>query len=159
MKFYLLLMTALLTAAACSDDSSDTNDSAQTDIYLDQVKYVLQEVRSIEKEIALAVPADSVTADVIAPLVEQRFRPKLADLSKQADALQPSNPDLQLIFTHFGVERVKVMRPVFAQIVWDLNIRVPSADGCDYKTLRYIRRSPCVPEYGLHTTGHRPPRF
>lgn len=88
-------MTALLTAAACSDDSSDTNDSAQTDIYLDQVKYVLQEVRSIEKEIALAVPADSVTADVIAPLVEQRFRPKLADLSKQADALQPSNPDLQ----------------------------------------------------------------
>ena len=64
-----------------------------------------------------------------------------------------------LIFTRFGGERVKVMRPVFAQIVRDLNSRVPSADGCDYKTLQCIRRLPSVPEYGSHTTGHRPPRF
>ena len=95
MKFYLLVLTALLVAASCSENKVEANDSAQIDTYLDQVKYVLQEVRSIEKEIALAVPADSVTADVIAPLVEQRFRPKLADLSKQADALKPNHPDLQ----------------------------------------------------------------
>ena len=64
-----------------------------------------------------------------------------------------------LIFTRFGGERIKVMRPVFAQIVRGLNTQVPSADVCDYKTLRCIRRSPSLPEYGSHTTGHRPPRF
>lgn len=95
MTFYGLVLTAFLAAAGCSEKSSEKNDSAQIDTYLDQVKYVLQEVRSMEKEIALAVPTDSVSAEVIAPLIEQRFRPKLADLSKQADALKPSHPDLQ----------------------------------------------------------------
>ena len=81
---------------------------------------------------------------------------RFAELDRRlaADARQ-----VELIFTRFGGERVKVMRPVFAQIVWDLNSRVPSADGCDYKTLQCIRRLPSVPEYGSHTTGHRPPRF
>mgnify|MGYP007096685538 CR=1 FL=1 len=95
MKFYALVLTMLLAIAGCGEESNNTNDSAQIDTYLDQVKYVLQEVRSIEKEIALAVPTDSVAAEVIAPLVEQRFRPKLADLSKQTDALKPTHPDLQ----------------------------------------------------------------
>ena len=88
MKFYALVLTMLLAIAGCGEESNNTNDSAQIDTYLDQVKYVLQEVRSIEKEIALAVPTDSVAAEVIAPLVEQRFRPKLADLSKQTDGDQ-----------------------------------------------------------------------
>ncbi|MFT5088968.1 MAG: hypothetical protein ACI906_000912 [Candidatus Latescibacterota bacterium] len=95
LTFYLLVLTTLLAVASCSEKSSEKSDSAQIDTYLDQVKYVLQEVRSMEKEIALAVPADSVTAEVIAPLIGQRFRPKLADLSKQTEALKPSHPDLQ----------------------------------------------------------------
>ena len=86
MTFYLLVLTTLLAVASCSEKSSEKSDSAQIDTYLDQVKYVLQEVRSMEKEI---------TAEVIAPLIGQRFRPKLADLSKQTEALKPSHPDLQ----------------------------------------------------------------
>ena len=113
------------------------------------------------------VPRSTVLTSEEEALIVAFRRHTLLPLDDCLYALQAPLPHLTrsalhrclLIFTHFGVERVKVMRPVFAQIVRDLNIRVPSGDGCDYKTLRYIRRSPCVPEYGLHTTGHRPPRF
>jgi hypothetical protein len=89
-----VLVAALFLTSACSDEKSGENSEVvQVDAYLDQVKYLLQEVRSMEREIARAVPADSVAIEVIAPLISERFRPKLQQLIAQADALE-TTPDL-----------------------------------------------------------------
>ena len=89
-----VLVAALFLTSACSDEKSGENSEVvQVDAYLDQVKYLLQEVRSMEREIARAVPADSVAIEVIAPLISERFRPKLQQLIAQADALE-TIPDL-----------------------------------------------------------------
>ena len=71
----------------------------QVDAYLTHLKPLLQEVRSLDVDIARAVPADSIAADVIVPLIEQRFRPKLIELADKAQKIAPV-PALATVHNH-----------------------------------------------------------
>ena len=50
-------------------------------------------------EIARAVTADSVSSDVIVPLIESRFRPKLIALSNKVQEIAPA-PELATVHNH-----------------------------------------------------------
>ncbi len=90
-----ILITLLFALGCASEDAVDGDDAVQAVRYLDQVGDIVQSMRSLEVDIRRAVPADSIDIEVIYPLVEQRFRPKVAELAEQADALQPTLADLQ----------------------------------------------------------------
>ena len=60
--------------------------------YLEKIKDILQEVRVLDQQIAQAVPADSVQAEVIVPLIEARFRPVLATLYERAQKIEHGQP-------------------------------------------------------------------
>ncbi len=94
MKF-LISITLLLALGCANEDATEGNDAERAVRYLDEVGVIIQSVRSLEVDIERAVPTDSVDIEVIYPLVEQRFRPLVAQLAEQAAALQPTLTDLQ----------------------------------------------------------------
>ena len=103
------MLKTLLGALACSllflgcgnsaKEEAPPANTEQIDAYLDQLKPLLQKVRSLDVEIARAVPTDSVSADVIVPLIEARFRPKLLELSAQVQKIAPA-PELTTAHNH-----------------------------------------------------------
>lgn len=94
MKF-LISITLLLALGCANEDATEGNDAERAVRYLDEVGVIIQSVRSLEVDIERAVPTDSVDIEVIYPLVEQRFRPLVAQLAEQAAAQQPTLTDLQ----------------------------------------------------------------
>lgn len=103
------MLTKILGALVCCilvlgcDETTEEEGPRTTtraiDAYLDHLKPLLQELRSLDVEIARAVPADSVSSDVIVPLIESRFRPKLIELSSQVQAIAPT-PELVTAHKH-----------------------------------------------------------
>lgn len=102
------MLKNLLIALACgllflgcgnTTEQDPPANTGQIDAYLDHLKPLLQEVRSLDVEIARAVPTDSISADVIVPLIESRFRPKLIELSAQVQEIAPA-PELTAAHNH-----------------------------------------------------------
>lgn len=98
----------LLLAALVSCGHGPGEDAAQTRAYMAGLGTVLQRLRATEAQIAAAVPADSVRADAILPLIEGRFLPALRGLRTMADGLHPTAR----------------LQPVHAQLVAYLGLRV-----------------------------------
>ena len=103
------MLKTLVVALACGwvclgcggapEDGDQPAAADQIDAYLAHLKPLLQEVRSLDVEIARAVPSDSIAADVIVPLIEQRFRPKLIELADQVQRIAPA-PALATVHNH-----------------------------------------------------------
>lgn len=99
----------LLAALACGwiclgcggapEDESQPAVAGQIDAYLTHIKPLLQEVRALDVEIARAVPTDSIASDVIVPLIEQRFRPKLIELMDGVQKIS-ATPELATLHNH-----------------------------------------------------------
>lgn len=88
----LAVLALCLLGLGCgelSEKEAPHTTAGDVDAYLDHLKPLLQELRSLDVEIARAVPADSVSSDVIVPLIESRFRPKLIELSGQVQEVAP----------------------------------------------------------------------
>ena len=91
-----------LLALGCGESTKEEAPRTTADAinaYLDHLKPLLQELRSLDVEIARAVPADSISSDVIVPLIESRFRPKLIALSTQVQEIAPA-PELATAHKH-----------------------------------------------------------
>jgi hypothetical protein len=99
---FLGAMGCCLIALGCGEtteeDTPHTNAGA-IDAGLDHLKPLLQELRSLDIDIARAVPADSVSSDVIVPLIKSRFRPKLIALSNRVQEIVPA-PELATVHIH-----------------------------------------------------------
>jgi hypothetical protein len=96
------MLGCCLLVWGCGDQRSEGGaDIGEINTYLDRLKPILQELRSLDVEIARAVPADSISSDVIVPLIESRFRPKLLALQAQARQI---NPTPELATTHKYLE-------------------------------------------------------
>ena len=99
---FLGAMGCCLIALGCgetTEEEAPRTNAGAIDAYLGHLKPLLQELRSLDMEIAHAVPADSVSADVIVPLIESHFRPKLIALSNKVQEIAPA-PELATVHKH-----------------------------------------------------------
>ena len=80
-------LTTALLLGSCGDTQTEYGPRTATHEYLSEVKSILQELRVLEHHIGQAVPQDTVAAEVILPLIENRFRPKLQTLDQRARQL------------------------------------------------------------------------
>ena len=109
MKGLKHVLTKLLGAMGCclvalgcgqtTEEEAPRTTAGAIDAYLGHLKPLLQELRSLDVEIAHAVPADSVSSDVIVPLIESHFRPKLIALSNKVQEIAPA-PELATVHKH-----------------------------------------------------------
>lgn len=81
-----LLLIACM-AVGCGERQSEYGEPEAVQAYLGGIRGVLQELRGLDQEIAAAVSADTMDADVIVPLIEERFRPALAGIQQRASGL------------------------------------------------------------------------
>ena len=102
MKKTAAVLCCCLWALGCGE-STDANDPPSTldivDDYLEDLKPLLQGLRALDEDIARAVPGDSVSSDVIVPLIEARFRPKLIEFAAQVQDPAPA-PELTTVHKH-----------------------------------------------------------
>ena len=99
---FLGAMGCCLIALGCGEITEEEvprTTAGAIDAYLGHLKPLLQELRSLDMEIARAVPADSVSSDVIVPLIESRFHPKLIALSNKVQEITPA-PELATVHKH-----------------------------------------------------------
>lgn len=82
------MLLALLLLPSCGEKQTEYGPAGEVRIYLDELKDILQQLRSLEQQIGQAVPADTIAIEVLAPLIQTRFRPALADLHDRALQLQ-----------------------------------------------------------------------
>jgi len=82
-----LFLLCFLLLACGESRQSEYGPVPEVVDYLDEIKDILQEIRVLDEQIAQAVPADSVQAEVIVPLIEERFRPTLATLHERAQQI------------------------------------------------------------------------
>jgi hypothetical protein len=79
-----MLLLGLGLLACGQGRQTEYGPTALVSTYLETVRPLLQEVRALDVRIARAVPADSVDAQLIAPLIEEDFRPRLVSLHERA---------------------------------------------------------------------------
>lgn len=99
---FLGAMGCCLIALGCgeiTEEEAPRTTAGAIAPYLDHLKPLLQELRSLDMEIARAVPADSISSDVIVPLIESRFHPKLIALSNKVQEITPA-PELATVHKH-----------------------------------------------------------
>ena len=82
------ILLFLLLLPSCGEKQTEYGPAGDVRVYLDELKDILQQLRSLEQQIGRAVPADTVAIEVIAPLIQTRFRPALTDLRDRALQLQ-----------------------------------------------------------------------
>ena len=82
------MLLTLLLLPSCGEKQTEYGPAGEVRIYLDELKDILQQLRSLEQQIGQAVPTDTVAIEVIAPLIQDRFRPTLVDLHDRALRLQ-----------------------------------------------------------------------
>ena len=77
----LYILTGILLPGCGEEPQTEYGRLSKVDAYLEKIKEILQETRSLDQQIAAAVRTDSVVqADAIVPLIESRFRPILLAL-------------------------------------------------------------------------------
>lgn len=84
----LYLLTGILLSGCDEEPQTEYGRISEIDAYLEKIKDVLQETRSLNQQVAAAVPTDSVQADVIVPLIESRFRPILVALYQRTEKIE-----------------------------------------------------------------------
>ena len=57
---------------------------------MDSLRLYLGDLRLMDHELGKIIETDTVSADVIVPLVAERLRPTVSDLRRRADSLQPT---------------------------------------------------------------------
>jgi hypothetical protein len=93
------LLAAAALAATClwgcgTERQTEYGPGAQVAAYMKEVRQVLQELRQLNRQLAEAVPGDTVATSVIIPLIADRFRPALAGLEERATRMAPT-PQLE----------------------------------------------------------------
>ena len=81
----LLFLFLLLS---CDEKQTEYGSAGNVRVYLNNIKDIFQQLRSLEQEIGQAVSGDTVAVEVIAPLIQRRFRPTLVDLRDRALQLE-----------------------------------------------------------------------
>ncbi len=79
-----LTAISLLTTACGQPDS----ELQRTHTYMDSLRVYLGDLRLMDYNLKMTVPADSVSSDVIIPLIAEDLRPTVDDLRRRADGLQ-----------------------------------------------------------------------
>ena len=81
-----LAITLLLVAFAAACAAGET-ELQRTHIYMDSLRVYLGELRRMDHDLNKVVTTDTLAADVIVPLIAERFRPTVADLRRRASAV------------------------------------------------------------------------
>ena len=83
----IALFAALMLLPACGED---TGDLQQTHAYMDSLRLYLGDLRLMDHQLAKIVESDTVSADLIIPVIAESLRPKVEELRQRADVLQPT---------------------------------------------------------------------
>ncbi len=81
------LLAALVLTTGCGKKDAELQ---QTHAYMDSLRIYLGDLRLMDHEINKAIAGDSVSADLIVPMIAERLRPTVDDLRQRADGLHPT---------------------------------------------------------------------
>lgn len=84
-RLVVVLFALLLTA--CGQQDAELQ---KTHAYMDSLRLYLGDLRVMDYELNQVVEGDTVSADVIIPLIAAKLRPTVDDLRQRADSLQPT---------------------------------------------------------------------
>ena len=87
-------VACILLLACSTERQTQYGPGSQVTAYLQGVRQLLQELRALNKEMAAAVPGDTVDTSVIIPLIAGKFQPTLLRLEERARQLSPT-PQLE----------------------------------------------------------------
>lgn len=80
-----------LALAACARGKG-AEEAARAEVYLGEVKQLLQELRALDQQIARQITADTLDSRLIIPLIRQQFQPVVARLRDRVAALDHPPP-------------------------------------------------------------------
>ena len=86
-SFRVVFLAALGLACGCDEPDSKLQ---RTHAYMDSLRLYLGDLRLMDHELGKVIETDTVSADVIVPLIAESLRPTLSDLRRRADFLQPT---------------------------------------------------------------------
>lgn len=90
LAFFALAATAsvaLTLATGCGEEQTELQRSRA---YMDSLGVFLGELRLMEHELNKVVLSDTVSADLIVPVIAERLRPTVSDLQRRTDGLRPT---------------------------------------------------------------------
>ncbi len=81
------LVAALALLSGCGDRDTELQ---QTHAYMDSLRLYLGDLRLMDYDLRQIVEGDTVSADLIIPVIAETLRPKVENLRRRADGLQPT---------------------------------------------------------------------
>jgi len=81
------LVTALALLPGCGEENEELQ---QTHAYMDSLRMYLGDLRVMDYELNQVVTSDTVSADLIIPLIAESLRPTVEDLRNRSDKLEPT---------------------------------------------------------------------
>ena len=93
LPFLCFTICPLFLACDAPSRKTEFGDSNTVSLYLEALRPVLQELRTLDREIESTVSADTVASDLIVPLIQRQFRTKLVQLQVRVQQL-PTTPAL-----------------------------------------------------------------
>ncbi|MDA0338032.1 MAG: hypothetical protein O2782_22915 [bacterium] len=86
-RLLLPLVAALALLSGCADRDTELQ---QTHAYMDSLRLYLGDLRLMDYDLRQIVEGDTVSADLIIPVIAETLRPKVEDLRRRADVLRPT---------------------------------------------------------------------
>lgn len=90
LAFFALAATASVALTLTTGCGEEQTELQRSNAYMDSLGVFLGELRLMEHELNKIVLSDTVSADLIVPVIAERLRPTVSDLQRRTDGLRPT---------------------------------------------------------------------